>query len=149
MKKILWYIMAGVFLSTLFGACSQQKEEQTLESMLKDAKQQEKVLTLMAENHELSDRYINEMMKNDHATGMMVDKLVTAASEDSVLASKLSNMITKFPDLMLLTTHHFMPIINSDEHMCDGFCDHAMEHSKIAEGMCHKVESDEKMSCCK
>ena len=144
-KSIFGLAIAGILLT----ACSQKQEQaQSLEEMLKDSKQQEKVLTMMAEDHDLSSKYISKMMENDHATGMMVDKLVTAASEDSVLAGKISDMITKFPDLMLLPTHHFMPVINADEHMCDGFCDHAMEHTNIAEGMCHKMQANEEMSCC-
>ena len=147
MKTTIKSIFGLAIVGLVFTACSQQKE-QSIEEMLKDTKQQEKVLAMMAENHDLSSQYISKMMENDHATGMMVDRLVKAASEDSVLAGKLSDMITKFPDLMLMTTHHFMPIISADEHMCDGFCDHAMEHSNIAEGMCHKMQANEKMSCC-
>ncbi len=146
MKKTIKYVTGLVIAGTLLTACSQQQE--SLEAMLKDSKQQEKVLTMMAEDHDLSSKYISKMMENDHATGMMVDKLVTAASEDSVLAGKISDMITKFPDLMLLTTHHFMPVINADKHLCDGFCDHAMEQTKIAEAMCHKMQANEAMSCC-
>ena len=147
MKAIIKSVFGLAVLGLMFTACSQQ-DEQSLEDMLKDTKQQDKVLTMMAENHDLSNKYVTNMMENDHATGMMVDKLVKAASEDSVLAAKLSNMITQYPDLMLLTTHHFMPVINADEHMCEGFCDHAMEHSNVAEGMCHELETNEEMSCC-
>ncbi len=144
-KLIFSLAIAGL----VFTACSQKQEQsQPLEEMLKDPKQQGKVLSAMAENHELSKQYINELLENDHATGMMVDGLVKAAAEDSVLARKVSDMIIKFPDLMLMTMHHFMPVINADEHMCDGFCDHAMEHSNIAEGMCHKMQEKEEMSCC-
>lgn len=144
-KSVIGLAIAGVMLT----ACSQKQEQsQSLEEMLKDSKQQEQVLSLMVENHDLSKQYIDKMLENDHATGMMVDGLVKAASEDSVLAGKVSNMITKFPDLMLMTMHHFMPVINADEHMCDGFCDHAMEHTNIAEGMCHKMQEKEEMSCC-
>ncbi len=148
MKKKIKYVTGLVIVGTLLTACSQKQEQQSLEFMLKDSKQQEKVLTMMAEDHDLSSKYISKMMQNDHATGMMVDKLVTAASEDSVLARKISDMITKFPDLMLLSVHHFMPAINADEHLCEGFCDHAIEHSNIAEGMCHKMQSSEEKSCC-
>ncbi len=148
MKKTIKYVTGLVIAGTLLTACSQKQEPQSLEAMLKDSKQQEKVLTMMAENHDLSSKYVNKMMENDHATGMMVDKLVKAASEDSVLAGKLSDMITKFPELMLLTTHHFMPIINENANMSDGFCDHAMEHSNIAEGMCEKMQDNKEMSCC-
>lgn len=143
-KSVLGLAIAGMMLT----ACSEKQEQQSLEGMLKDPKQQEKVLTAMVDNHELSSKYIDKMMENDHATGMMVDKLVKTASQDSLLAGKLSDMITKFPDLMLMTTHHFMPIISADEQMCDGFCDHAMENSNIAEGMCHKMQEKKEMSCC-
>ena len=148
MKKTIKYIAGLAIAATVFTACS-QKQEQSLEAMLKDPNQQETVLTLMAEDHDLSAKYMDRMMKNGHATGMIVDKMVTAAAEDTVLAGKISNMITKYPDLMLLTSHHFMPIINADEHMCDGFCDHAMEHPNIAEGMCDKMQANEDMNCCK
>ena len=87
-------------------------------------------------------------MESDHSTGMMVDVLVSAAAEDSVLAGKLSDMITKFPALMLMTTHHFMPIIAADDHACDGFCDHLMEQPKLAEKMCHKMKETKEKSCC-
>ncbi|WP_156102165.1 hypothetical protein [Muricauda sp. MAR_2010_75] len=53
--------------------------------------------------------------------GMMVDELVKAAAKDTILANKLSDMITRYPDLMLLTTHHFMPVIASDSLLTDSF----------------------------
>ena len=79
MKKTIKYVTGLVIAGTLLTACSQKQEQQSLEAMLKDSKQQEKVLTMMAEDHDLSSKYISKMMENDHATGMMVDKLVTAA----------------------------------------------------------------------
>ncbi len=140
----------GLAISALLlTACSQKQEQsQPLEEMLKDPQKQGKVVTVLVENHNLSKQYINKMLENDHTTGMMVDGLVKAAAEDSVLAGKVSDMIIKFPDLMLMTMHHFMPVINADEHMCDGFCDHAMEHTNLAEGMCHKMQENEEISCC-
>jgi len=148
MKKTIKYITGVAMIAILFTACSKQQDQQSLEELVNDSKQQEKVLDLMVDDHDISSTFISKMMENDHATGMMVDKLVLAASEDSMLAVKLSNMITKYPDLMLLTTHHFMPVINDDEHLCDGFCDHAMEQTNIADEMCHKMQAKEEMNCC-
>ena len=108
--------------------------------MLKDTSQQEMVLTTLAENHELGKKYIGKMMDSDHGTGMMVDELVRAASNDTILANKLSGMITKYPDLMLLTTHHFMPVIASDSLMRDTFCDHTLEHEELSRAMHNKME---------
>ena len=147
MKTTIKNAIGLLVLVFLFASCSQQ-QEQSLEEMLKDSNQQDKVVAIMAENHDLSKKYINKMMESDHSTGMMVDVLVSAAAEDSVLAGKLSDMIIKFPDLMLMTTHHFMPIIATDDHMSDGFCDHAMEEPKIAEKMCEKMKESKEMNCC-
>ena len=80
------------------------------------------------------------MMDSDHATGMMVDELVKAAANDTILAGKLSDMITRYPDLMLLTTHHFMPIIANDSLLSDTFCDHTLEHENLAKAMHEKME---------
>lgn len=148
MKNTITYVIGLVIAGTLLTACSHQQDQQSLKAMLKDAEQQKMILAVMEEDHAISDTYISKMLENDQTTSMMVDKLITAASKDSVLAGKISGMITKFPDLVLLTTHHLMPVINADEHLCDGFCDHAMEHTKIAEGMCHKMKANEAMSCC-
>lgn len=147
MKTTIKNVIGLLVFIFLFASCS-QKQEQSLEEMLKDSKQQDKVVAIMAENHDLSKKYINKMMESDHSTGMMVDILVSAAAEDFVLAGKLSDMITKFPALMLMTTHHFMPIIAADDHICDGFCDHVMEEPKLAEKMCHKMKESEEKSCC-
>jgi hypothetical protein len=147
MKSIISLLAMLTIAGALLTSCSQDKT-QSLEEMLKDPHQQEKAFAMMAEDHELSKKYMAKMMDNDHMTGMMVDQLVQAAADDTLLAGKLSNMITNFPDLMLLTMHHFMPVIDADTAMCDGFCEHAMEHSNIAEGMCHSMKEHEEMNCC-
>lgn len=149
MKTTFKSLFGLALASLLFSSCSQEQDQsQSLSDMLKDPKQQEEVLNALSENHDFSMQYIDKMLENDHATGMMVDGLVKAASKDSVLAGKISDMITKYPDLMLMTMHHYMPVISADEHMCDGFCDHAMQHENIMEGMCHKMKEKETMSCC-
>ena len=147
MKSILKNTGGILLITLMFSACS-QKQESSLAEMVKEPKQQEEVLALMAENHDLGKKYINKMMDNDHATGMMVDELVKAAANDTILAGKLSRMITKYPDLMLLTTHHFMPVIATDKHMSDTFCEHALENESIAESMCQKMKSDKDMKPC-
>ncbi|SNZ01370.1 hypothetical protein [Flagellimonas pacifica] len=139
MKITAYKIAAMVFAALLISACS-QKQGSSVKDMLKDHSQQEAVLTTLAENHELGKKYIQKMMDNDHATGMMVDELVRAASKDTILANKISGMITKYPDLMLLTTHHFMPVIASDSLMSDTFCDHTLEHEELAKAMHNKME---------
>lgn len=151
MKTKINYLigLAAACILLSLSACSHhQQDQQSLEAMLKDSEQREKILAIMEDDHALSNIYISKMIENDTTASMMVDKLVTAASKDSVLAGKISNMITKFPDLVLITTHHLMPVINADEHLCNVFCDHAMEHTKIAEGMCHKMKANDAMNCC-
>ena len=147
MKHILNFLTGGLIIGSLLISCS-PTSNQSFEDKLKDSKHQETVLTMLAENHDLSNRFISKMMESDHGTGMLVDKLVNAASEDSVLARKMSKMIIEFPELMLMTMHHFMPVINDNEHMCEGFCDHVMEQPKIAEEMCHDIKEQGSMSCC-
>ncbi|WP_143144336.1 hypothetical protein [Flaviramulus basaltis] len=136
-----------ILIALVLSSCS-QKQENSISEMLKDPSQQEKVLALMTEDHDLGKKYIGKMMNNDHATGMMVDELVRAAANDTILAGKLSTMITKYPELMVLTNHHFMPIIASDEHLSDTFCDHALEHDNIAKSMCQKMNDKEGMEPC-
>ena len=63
-----------------------------------------------------------------------------AAANDTILADKLSEMITKYPDLMLLTSHHFMPVIASDSLLSDTFCDHTLEQKDLAKTMHNKME---------
>jgi len=89
--------------------------------------------------------YITKMMDNDHATGMMVDELVNAAANDTILAGKLSDMISRYPDLMLLTTHHFMPVIANDSLLSDTFCDHTLEHKDLEKAMHNKMEYKKSM----
>lgn len=134
-KKALGIVLAVFTLS----ACA-QKQEGSVKDMLKDPAQQEEVLALMVEDHDLGKKYVTKMMANDHATGMMVDELVNAAANDTILASKLSDMITRYPELMLLTTHHFMPIIASDGLLTDTFCDHTLEHENLEMTMHEKME---------
>lgn len=143
--KTISYKAAGIVLAAiLLSACS-QKQENSIKDMLKDPSQQEEVLAEITENHELGQKYIGKMMENDHATGMMADELVKAAANDTILAGKLSDMITKYPDLMLLTTHHFMPVIATDSLLSDTFCDHTLEHENLAESMHKKMEENKKM----
>jgi hypothetical protein len=142
-KVLAWLALTGIF----WVSCSQDKS-QSLDDILSDAKQQEKVFSAIAADHEMSKNMMAKMMESDHTMGMMVDQLVNSAAEDSLLANKLSDMITNYPALMLLTMHHFMPVIDADSTMCEGFCDHAMEHSNIAEGMCHSMKEHEGMTCC-
>ena len=144
MKATIKWVAGIVVLTLILSACS-QKQESSIKDKLKDPSKQEEVLALMTEDHELGQKYIVKMMENDHATGMMVDELVKAAANDSILAGKLSNMISKYPELMLLTTHHFMPVIAADAHMSDTFCDHTLEHEKLAETMHEKMEGNKKM----
>lgn len=147
MKTTIKYFTGLMISGILFSACS-QKQEQSLEEMFKDPVKQDEALTIIAENHDLTNKYLNKLMQRDHAKGMMADELIQAAARDTLLARKISEGISKHPDLMLLTMHHFMPVINADEHMCDGFCSHAMEQPNIAENMCHKMKADKEMSCC-
>ena len=135
----------GIVLATFTLSACAQKQEGSLGDKLKDPSQQEEVLTLMTENHELGKKYITKMMNNDHATGMLVDELVKAAANDTILAGKLSDMITRYPDLMLLTTHHFMPVIAADGHLSDTFCDHTLEHENLEKAMHEKMEGNKKM----
>ena len=139
MKTTVYMTGAMVLATFLISACS-QKQHGSVKDMLKDTSQQEMVLTTLAENHELGKKYIGKMMDSDHGTGMMVDELDRAASNDTILANKLSGMITKYPDLMLLTTHHFMPVIASDSLMRDTFCDHTLEHEELSRAMHNKME---------
>ena len=134
-KKAIGIVLAVFTLS----ACA-QKQESAVKDMLKDPSKQEEVLTLMVEDHDLGKKYITKMMDNDHATGMMVDELVKAAANDTILAGKLSDMITGYPDLMLLTTHHFMPVIANDSLLSDTFCDHTLEHEELEKAMHNKME---------
>lgn len=139
MKTTIKMAVGLVLATFILSACS-QKQEGSLGDKLKDPSQQEEVLTLMTEDHELGKKYITKMMDSDHATGMMVDELVKAAANDTILAGKLSDMITRYPDLMLLTTHHFMPIIANDSLLSDTFCDHTLEHENLAKAMHEKME---------
>ena len=70
-KKTVGTVLAVFALS----ACA-QKQESAVKDILKDPSQQEEVLTLMVEDHDLGKKYIAKMMDNDHAMGMMVDELV-------------------------------------------------------------------------
>ncbi|WP_176700074.1 hypothetical protein [Roseivirga seohaensis] len=45
-----------------------------------------------------------------------------AVAQDSVLADWISREITQSPDLMLMTVHHFMPVIKEQGHLGDVFC---------------------------
>lgn len=139
MKEISNKVAGIVLTAILLSACS-QKQKSSVKEMLKDSSQQEEVLTEMAENHELGQKYIEKMMENDHATGMMVDELVKAAANDTILAGKISEMITKYPELMLLTTHHFIPVIASDSLLSDTFCDDTLEQEDLAKAMHNKME---------
>ncbi|MEY8021355.1 hypothetical protein AB8P51_11020 [Muriicola sp. SD30] len=139
MKTTIKMAACMVLTAFILSACS-QKQEGTIKDKLKDPSQQEVVLTFMAENHKLGQKYIAKMMENDHATGMMVDELVKAAASDTILAGKLSDMITRYPDLMLLTTHHFMPVIANDSLLIDTFCDHTLEHENLEKAMHEKME---------
>lgn len=147
MKTTVKRTIGVIVIALTITACS-QKQENSISEMLKDPSQQEKILAMMTEDHDLSKTYIDKMMTNDHATGMMVDELVKAAAKDTILARKLSTMITKYPDLMVLTNHHFMPIIAADEHLSDTFCDHVLEHDNIADSMCQKMKDKEGMEPC-
>ena len=138
--KTISYKAAGIVLATILLSACAQKQDSSVKDMLKDASQQEEVRTLMVENHELGKKYVTKMMENDHATGMVVDELVKAAANDTILADKLSEMITKYPDLMLLTSHHFMPVIASDSLLSDTFCDHTLEQKDLAKTMHNKME---------
>tara|TARA_R110000868_G_scaffold107999_3_gene295127 strand:- start:532 stop:978 length:447 start_codon:yes stop_codon:yes gene_type:complete len=147
MKTTLKNTAGAILIALTLSACS-QKQENSIGDMLKDPSQQEKVLALMIDDHDLGQKYIGQMMNNDHAKGMMVDELVKAAAKDTILAGKLSTMITKYPELMVLTNHHFMPVIAADEHLSDTFCEHALEHEGIAESMCQKMKDKEGMEPC-
>jgi len=147
MKTTLKRTVGVILIALMLFACS-QKQENSISEMLKEPSQQERVLALMAEDHDLGKKYIGKMINNDHATGMMVDELVKAAANDTILAGKLSTMITKYPELMVFTNHHFMPIIAADEHLSDTFCDHALEHDNIAKSMCQKMNDKEGMEPC-
>lgn len=144
--KLKSYLIV-VFATTIFTACG-QRQTTSVDDMLKDPQQQERLIDEIVKNHELSKIYINKMINNDHTVGMMIEGIVKAADEDTLLANKLSNLITQHPDLMLLTVHHFMPVVNADEHLCDDFCNHAMEHQNISEEMCHKIHSSKDMKSC-
>lgn len=135
----------GIVLAVFALSACTQKQESAVKNMLKDPSQQEEVLTLMVEYHDLGKKYIAKMMDNEHAMGMMVDELVKEAAKDTILANKLSDMITRYPDLMLLTTHHFMPVIAADGHMSDTFCDHTLEHENLEKTMHKKMEENKKM----
>jgi len=141
MKTTIKRAIGIVVLTLILSACS-QKQESSIKNQLKNPSQQEEVLALITEDHELGQKYIAKMMENDHGTGMMVDELVKAAAKDTILASKLSGMITKYPELMLLTTHHFMPVIALDEDMSDTFCEHTLEHENLAKTMHEKMEEN-------
>lgn len=135
----------GIVLATFTLSACAQKQESSVKEMLKDPSQQEKVLTLMVEDHDLGKKYIAKMMENDHATGMIVDELVRAAANDTILAGKLSDMITRYPDLMLLTTHHFMPVIAAYGELSDTFCDHTLEHENLEKTLHEKMDGNKKM----
>lgn len=139
MKTAIKNTLGAILIALILSACS-KKQENSAKEMLKNPSQQEEVLALMVEDHDLGKKYITKMMANDHATGMMVDELVNAAANDTILASKLSDMITRYPELMLLTTHHFMPIIASDGLLTDTFCDHTLEHENLEMTMHEKME---------
>tara|TARA_R110001583_G_scaffold9203_4_gene43637 strand:- start:14762 stop:15202 length:441 start_codon:yes stop_codon:yes gene_type:complete len=130
----------GIVLATFTISACAQKQESAVKDMLKDPAQQEKVLALMVEDHDLGKKYVTKMMANDHATGMMVDELVKAAANDTILAGKLSDMITGYPELMLLTSHHFMPVIANDSLLSDTFCDHVLENENLKMTMHEKME---------
>ena len=76
----------GIVLATFTLSACAQKQESSVKDMLKDPSQQDEILTLMVEDHDLGKKYITKMMDNDHATGMMVDELVNAAANDTILA---------------------------------------------------------------
>ncbi|MCM4164897.1 MULTISPECIES: hypothetical protein [unclassified Arenibacter] len=135
----------GIVLATFTLSACAQKQESSVKDMLKDPSQQDEILTLMVEDHDLGKKYITKMMDNDHATGMMVDELVNAAANDTILAGKLSDMISRYPDLMLLTTHHFMPVIANDSLLSDTFCDHTLEHKDLEKAMHNKMEYKKSM----
>tara|TARA_R110000782_G_scaffold21827_2_gene58366 strand:- start:84 stop:530 length:447 start_codon:yes stop_codon:yes gene_type:complete len=139
MKKINNKLSGVVLVAILLSACS-QKEGDFVNEMLKNPAQREQVLSLMVENHDLGKNYIAKMMENDHAKGMMVDELIKAAANDTILSGKLSDMITQYPELMMLTTRHFMPVIASDSLLSYTFCDHTLENKDLAKAMHNKME---------
>ena len=146
MKTNTRYLYVLALAAFVFTACS-QKNEQTLESMLADKEQQQKVMEAIAQDHELSMKMIGRMMENDHATGMLADGLVEAAAKDTVLAASISKKMALRPELMMLTVHHFMPVINGSEQACEHFSAETMQQPNIAQNVCKRMEENPELSC--
>lgn len=142
MNTSIKYLFGFLSASILFVSCS-QPEKQSLETMLSHKDQQGKILAAITSDHELSTKMIDKMIANDHTANMLADGLVKAAAKDSVLANRISSKISQNPDLMLMTVHHFMPVINAHDHLGDDFCEHALQQPAIAATMCKKMEEGE------
>ena len=141
MKTKRKYLAALAVVAFVFTGCSQQNE-QTLESMLADKGQQQKVIEAITKDHELSMKMIGRMIENDHATKMMADGLVEAAAKDSVLAASISKKMALRPELMMLTVHHFMPVINASEQACEHFSAETVQQPNIAQNVCKRMEEN-------
>ena len=141
-------IIVGVVLMSLvslFISCSKEVDDTVnISELIKDPKQQEELLKVISEDQELSNLYIDKMLESKYTTDLMIDKIVSNASNDFVVAGKLGDRISKHSTLMLMTTHQFMPIIASDEAMCEEFCQFTMEESSLMEKMHQKILDPEK-----
>ncbi len=146
MNTTVKHLSALMLAVVTFASCSQQNG-QTPEAMLADKGAQKKILKAIANDHDLSIKMIGSMMENDHATGMMADGLIDAAAKDSVLAATISNKMAMRPDLMMLTVHHFMPVINASEDACEHFSEETVQQPDIAESVCKRMKEEPDLSC--
>mgnify|MGYP000209242155 CR=1 FL=1 len=144
-KQVIKLIGLTLSVIVLVG-CSQNQT--SIEEMLKDPEQQMKAINTIVSDHQLAELCIENLMDDQHAKNMMLDGVVSEASVDAEVGARLNDKIAEYPELMMFTINHFIPIVELDSSMCSGFCDHTMESEPIMDKMCHKMNEDTKMSCC-
>lgn len=133
------------FVSVLLSSCS---NEQSIEKLLEDPEQQEIAINTIINNHDLAQMCIDHLMDDEHARDMMLDAGVAKANTENSVGEQLNAKISQHPDLVMLTVHHLIPVVELDDNMCEGFCEHTMNSDKIMNNMCDKMDENQKMSCC-
>ncbi len=134
-KKIYISILFALAIIT---ACVPQEKKSTL-NMIYAENKHELLITKIAHDHHLSKMFLKKMMETEHTIGMTIDQLIDTASRDSLMAIKINKKIVKYPKLMLMSVNHFIPVINSNQEMCDTFCDHLIKQNEISKTMNRKL----------
>lgn len=141
-KLLIGIVLSGYFLA----GCTQNQTP--IEELLKDPDQQMKAINTIVSDQQLAELCIENLMNDEHAVNMMLDGVVAKAANETEVSSRLTEKISDNSDLMMMAIHHFIPIVELDVSMCDGFCSHTLESEPIMDKMCHKMTEDKKMSCC-